>query len=116
MKLYICNISWNATESSFREWLTEVQGYVFDDLQFLLSAETGKPRGFAFVTFKNEEAGLEALRDLEGEELMGRPLHVSVARAKPRAGERRPQTGGPHQDFVSPWSKGDETYDWGDDK
>jgi RNA recognition motif-containing protein len=89
MKIHVCNINWNSTEDQFREWLTEVQGYVFSSCQMIMSGETGKPRGFAFLTFETEEAAREALRDLEGEEYMGRPLHASLATPKPRSGDEK---------------------------
>lgn len=113
IKLYICNINWSATEAGFHDWLTDVQGYEVDTVALIMSGETGRPRGFAFVTFKTVEAAHEALRDLEGEEFMGRPLHIRVAVAKPRAGERPSAIGRPIEikpvmvDMV-------DDYDWGD--
>jgi cold-inducible RNA-binding protein len=94
VKLYVCNINFDATEDGFREWLTEVQGYVVDKVQLIMSGETGKSRGFAFVTFETEPAAREALRDLEGEYFMNRPLHVAEATAKPRTGELRKSSSG----------------------
>ena len=120
VKLYVCNINFEASESSLREWLTEVQGYVVTDVQLIMSGETGKSRGFAFVTFENEQASREALRDLEGEYFMNRPLHVSVATAKPRSGEKRPK-GSQRTGGVPSLSKRygviqgqDDEFEWGD--
>jgi len=79
MKLFIRNIPWDATEESFRKWLTDVQGYEVGEVKIILSPENGRSRGFGFVTFSTEAAGFEALRDLNEAEFMDRPLHAEEA-------------------------------------
>ena len=79
MKLFVRNIAWEATDDTFGKWLADVQGYDFSEVRIIRSGEDGRSRGFGFVTFLTEAAGLEALRDLDGEEFMGRPLHVEEA-------------------------------------
>jgi RNA recognition motif-containing protein len=113
VKLYVCNIHFEASQASLREWLTEVQGYIVKDVQLIMSGETGKSRGFAFVTFETEQAAREALRDLEGEYFMNRPLHVQVATAKPRSGEKRvkARSMGNRDCGVDPYV---DEFEWGD--
>lgn len=43
---------------------------------------TGRPRGFAFVEFGNEEAVAEAIEKFDGYELNGRALRVTEAEEK----------------------------------
>lgn len=45
--------------------------------------ETGRSRGFGFVEFENDEDNQKAIDQLNGKELDGRPINVSVARPKP---------------------------------
>jgi RNA recognition motif-containing protein len=119
LKVYVCNINWSATEADFRNWLTEVQGYVVEKVELIMSGETGRSRGFAFVTFKTLDAASEALRDLEGEDFMGRPLHASTATAKPSSGERRGRpTRRPSENKPVMGSRYgvDDEIDWGDNK
>ncbi len=40
---------------------------------------TQKPRGFGFVTFKDRESLLDAIRDLHNKEIDGRPISVKEA-------------------------------------
>jgi cold-inducible RNA-binding protein len=53
--------------------------------------ETGRPRGFAFVEFENDEGAARSIELLNGKDLKGRPLRVNEADARPP----RPPGGGP---------------------
>ena len=44
--------------------------------------ETGKSRGFGFVTMAEESSGQEAIRQLDGQEVSGRQLVVNVAKER----------------------------------
>jgi RNA recognition motif-containing protein len=45
--------------------------------------ETGRPRGFAFVTFADEESAADAIEKFDGYDLGGRPLRVNEATERP---------------------------------
>jgi len=79
VKLYIGNLSFNTFEDSLRG-VFEQYGKVIDC--FLpTDRDTGKPRGFAFVTMGKSEAE-EACNKVNGQELDGRTLRVNEAQAK----------------------------------
>lgn len=46
--------------------------------------ETGRVRGFAFVTYESDEDAANAIQKYNGHELDGRPLRVNAAEDKPR--------------------------------
>jgi cold-inducible RNA-binding protein len=46
--------------------------------------DTGRPRGFAFVEFAQQEAAAEAIKKFDGYELHGRNLRVNEAEERPR--------------------------------
>ena len=53
--------------------------------------ETGRSRGFAFVTMGSADEGKAAINALEGKDFQGRKLTVNEARPRedrPRGGER----------------------------
>jgi RNA recognition motif-containing protein len=45
--------------------------------------ETGRPRGFAFVEFEDDEAAQKSITLLNGRDLKGRPLRVNEAENRP---------------------------------
>jgi RNA recognition motif-containing protein len=62
-----------------------------DDLGLLVSdRDTGRSRGFAFVTMGSRAEGQAAIDGLQGRELDGRPLSVNEARPR----EERSGAGG----------------------
>lgn len=88
MKLFIRNIAWEAKSTDLQRWLTDVQGYQATDVRIVVSGEDGRSRGFGFATFPTREAGLEALKNLQGEDFMGRPLQVEEAVERVRGKKR----------------------------
>ena len=45
--------------------------------------ETGRPRGFAFVEFEDDDAAAKSISLLNGKTLKGRPLRVNEAENRP---------------------------------
>jgi len=84
MKIYVGNISFNTTEDSLRE-LFGAHGGV-DEVAVVNDRETGRPRGFAFVTMSNSDEATAAITALNGQEFEGRSLNVNEARPKTEGG------------------------------
>lgn len=82
-KLYIGNISFDTQEQTLRE-LFEDYGPVID-MYIPLDQNTGRPRGFAFVTLEPQNAG-RAIEEVDGWEVDGRMLRVNEAQAKGSGG------------------------------
>lgn len=99
MKLYIGNLSYDTAEAELRAFLAQYEPIV--DLHMPIDRETGRPRGFAFVTLSSRELGEAAVAQLDGADLGGRNLRVREAeerRAAPGGGGggggRPPRSGG----------------------
>ncbi len=86
MKLYVGNLPFSATEDEIRSLFEDFGGTV--DLHIPLDRETGRPRGFAFVTLSSKEQGEAAIGSLDGQDMGGRALRISEAQ------ERAPRGGG----------------------
>lgn len=82
MKLYVGNLSFSTSESQLRE-LFAAHGDV-SSASLVMDRETGRPRGFGFVEFANDEHARAAMAALNGKNVDGRDLTVNEA--KPREG------------------------------
>ena len=82
MSLFVGNLSFSTTESQLRE-LFEAHGEV-TSASLVMDRETGRPRGFGFVEFANDEHARAAIEALSGKNIDGRNLTVNEAR--PREG------------------------------
>ena len=65
------------------------------DVHIPKDRETGRPRGFAFVRFAEEEHAKQAVEQLHGREVAGRPLRLDIAEDRPRQPRQRRDFGGP---------------------
>jgi cold-inducible RNA-binding protein len=88
-KMYVGNLSYDVTDTELRE-LFEAHGAV-SDVFIVKDRESGRPRGFAFVTMETKESMDAAIEALNGSDFMGRNLAINEAR--PRE-ERPPRSGG----------------------
>jgi RNA recognition motif-containing protein len=89
MKLYVGNLSYSTTEETLSNEFSTL-GEV-EEVAVITDRETGRPRGFAFVTMKNDEEGRAAIESINGREIDGRTVTVNEARPK---AERGPRGGG----------------------
>jgi len=80
MKLYVGNISFDTSEETLRNTFAEF-GDV-EEVAVITDRETGRPRGFAFVTMSDDEAARAAIEALNGKDIDGRSLNVNEARAR----------------------------------
>jgi RNA recognition motif-containing protein len=84
-RLYVGNLSFNTTADGVR---TAFQQFgTVSDVHLVTDRETGRSRGFAFVTMGTTEEAAKAIEGMDGKTLDGRPLRVNEA-------EQRQQRGG----------------------
>ncbi len=89
MKIYIGNLSFDATEEKLRQAF-ESYGEV-TEVNMITDRDTGRPRGFAFVEMLAKDEAIAAISGLNGQELSGRALKVAEAKPRTESGNR---TGG----------------------
>jgi RNA recognition motif-containing protein len=87
-KVFVGNLSFNTTKEEL-EALFAPMGEIAE-VFVPLDRDTGRPRGFAFVSFATPESAAEAIQKLDGAELGGRNLRVNEATAE----RSRPGGGG----------------------
>ena len=89
-KLYIGNISFQATEDDLRELFAK-SGDV-ESVKLITDQFTGKPKGFGFVEMVTEEDAKNAITALNGTTFMDRA--ITVAEAKPQQPREKRGFGG----------------------
>ena len=79
--MFVGNLSYSTSEADLRTYF----GTVAPPSQVVLPVdrETGRPRGFAFVEFEDDEAAQRSITLLNGKDLKGRPLRVNEAENRP---------------------------------
>src|SRR4029078_10156144 len=83
-RLYVGNLSFNTNADGVRTAFQEF-GTV-SDVHLVSDRETGRSRGFAFVTMGTPEEAAKAIEGMDGKNLDGRPLRVHDADELPHLG------------------------------
>ncbi len=83
-RLYVGNLSFEADRDSVRSAFESV-GEV-TDVHVVTDRETGRSRGFAFVTMGSTTEAQNAIQGMNGAMLDGRPLRVNEAEERSRGG------------------------------
>jgi len=83
MKIYVGNMAFSTTQDSL-DALFSNYGEV-QEVTVITDRDTGRPRGFAFVTME-DEGGKQAIEALNGQEFEGRTLTVNEARPRENRG------------------------------
>jgi len=80
MKVFVGNLSWGTDEDGLRQ---AFQNYgELEDVRIITDRETGRSRGFGFITFAKTEDGERAIAELDNTELDGRSIRVNEARER----------------------------------
>ena len=83
-KIYVGNLPWRATDAQLTE-LFSAHGEVIE-ARIITDRETGRSRGFGFVTMTSNDGAQSAIRALNGSSLEGRALVVNEAREQQGGG------------------------------
>ena len=92
-KLFVGNLSFNTTENDLQDAFA-AHGTV-TETNLMMDRETGRPRGFGFITMSSSEEAQKAIEAMNGRDMDGRALTVNVA--KPR--EERTGGGGGRREY-----------------
>ena len=92
-KLFVGNLSFNTTENDLNDAFAAF-GTV-TETNLMMDRETGRPRGFGFITMSSPEEAQKAIEAMNGKDMDGRALTVNIA--KPR--EERSGGGGGRREY-----------------
>jgi RNA-binding protein Musashi len=89
-KIFVGGVSQEATEQDFKEYFMQFGRVV--DATLMMDKDTGRPRGFGFVTFDNEAAVDACLA--QPLEILGKPIEVKKAQPRGNMREEEETRGG----------------------
>jgi RNA recognition motif-containing protein len=77
MRIFVGNLSYSTSEDALRTAFEE-HGTV-EEVRIIVDRDTGRSRGFGFVSMPDEGEGRAAIEALNSTEVDGRPLRVDEA-------------------------------------
>ncbi|MBW2529152.1 MAG: RNA-binding protein [Deltaproteobacteria bacterium] len=83
-RLYVGGLSWDTDDSGLREAFAPYG--TLEDVKVICDRDTGRSRGFGFVTFASQEEAGKAITAMDGSVLDGRTLKVNEAHERNRNG------------------------------
>lgn len=94
-KLFVGSLSWNTTDRELEDAFARFGEIT--EAKVITDRESGRSRGFGFVTFTDDGAADNAIEEMNGVQLDGRAITVNEARERSRdnrGGGRRGGGGG----------------------
>ena len=85
-KIFVGGLSWNTDGNALENFFSQV-GEV-TDCKVITDRETGRSKGFGFVTFATDDDASAAVERFDGTEIDGRNVRVNLAEDKPRRDNR----------------------------
>lgn len=83
-KIFVGSLSWNTTDSDLN---AAFEGFgAITESKVISDRNTGRSRGFGFVTFEAPESAEKAISEMNGSTLDGREITVTEAKEKRRDG------------------------------
>ena len=83
-KLFVGGLSWDTSDVGLKEAF-ERFGEI-SEAKVITDRDTGRSRGFGFVSFNDDDAATRAMDEMNGTELDGRNIRVNEAHDRPRDG------------------------------
>ncbi|MCR4415919.1 MAG: RNA-binding protein [Thermoguttaceae bacterium] len=83
-KLFVGGLNWKTTDEGLRQAF-ERFGEI-TEAKVITDRETGRSRGFGFVTFVQDDSATSAITEMDGSQLEGRTIKVNQAEERPRSG------------------------------
>ena len=81
-KIFVGGLAWATTSEALRDAFAPCGAIV--EAKVVEDRDTGRSRGFGFVTFADDEGCKKAIETMDGATLDGRQLRVNEAENKPR--------------------------------
>ncbi|GAB2295682.1 Glycine-rich RNA-binding protein 4, mitochondrial [Dionaea muscipula] len=95
-KLFVGGLSWGTDDQSLKDAFSSFGDVT--EARVITDRDTGRSRGFGFVSFSNEESASSAMNAMDGQVLQGRNVRVSFANERAPGPPRGGGFGGGYRD------------------
>ncbi|MEK7096492.1 MAG: RNA-binding protein [Patescibacteria group bacterium] len=79
-KLFVSNLPFSVDDAALEGLFSEIEGLKIVEAKVITDRESGRSRGFGFVTLETDEMAQTAINAMNGKEVEGRALTVNVAK------------------------------------
>lgn len=86
-KVFVGGLSWDTDDGSLNDAFAAIGPVV--EAKVITDRDTGRSRGFGFVTFQSADDARTAIQQLDGSTLDGRSVRVNEANDRPARGGGR---------------------------
>ena len=87
-KLFVGSLDWNVTDADLNQAFSAYGNLI--EAKVIMDRDSGRSRGFGFVTLEDESQAGTAIQEMDGKELSGRAIRVNEANERP-SGNRGPR-------------------------
>ena len=84
-KIYVGSLSYNVTADELQSFFGQYGD--IEEAKLIMDRETGRSKGFAFITYATQDAAQAAVSKANGVDLQGRKIRVNIA--QDRGSDRR---------------------------
>jgi len=81
-KLFVGGLPWATTDEGLRKAFEEFG--LIEEANVVRERDSGRSRGFGFVTFESADDAKTAMEAMNDQELEGRQIRVDIANSSPR--------------------------------
>ena len=89
-KIYVGSLSYDVTADDLQSYFGQYGD--IEEAKLIMDRETGRSKGFAFITYATQDAAQAAVSKANGVDLQGRKIRVNIAREN-MGGDRRRDMG-----------------------
>ncbi len=82
-KIFVGSLSWNTNEDGLVNHFSKFGN--IEEVKVITDRETGRSRGFGFITFSEPDAADNAVSEMDGTEIDGRNVKVNIAEDRRRS-------------------------------
>ena len=79
-KLFVGGLAWATTDAGLRSACSQYGD--LEDVKVIMDRDSGRSKGFGFVTFTTDEAAAKCKAEMDGQLIDGRPVKVDYPRER----------------------------------